>query len=556
MEEWFDKAIIYQVYPKSFKDSNGDGIGDIRGIIEKVAYIKSLGVNTIWVNPMYVSPQVDNGYDVSNYFAIDESMGTMEDFEELVKVVHDHGMKIIMDFVLNHTSDQHPWFQDAKNNPHSLYRNYYLWSKGKNGSEPNNWGSFFGGSVWSRVHKNDSEYYFHLFNKHMPDLNWKNPEVQQSVTDIAKFWVAKGIDGFRLDAFIHISKADFNQDYISHEKHPLAEPYYANRSEVQSYLRYFTSELRKEKPDIYILGEASSADINLALDYSNPQSNLCDQVITFRLFADKLKNPIVNLPSEFQPVTLDVQLFKKQMAEWQANMEGICYPTLYWSNHDTARLISRYGDSDYPINSAKALATVLYLQRGVPIIYFGEELGMQNAYLDRFEQFEDQNVDDFANIALKNGISKNKILNMLNSTHKMSARNVMHWSKKDNFGFSNHDPWIGGKSTDVNVDEEDSQSDSVLNYYRELLKIKQSNLYSIGKETIDNCEDPIFSFSRSYNNYEAKVIVNLSCDSQQYQLDNEMKNGKRILSEGQLQIKNGNIQLGPWSSIIIESKEK
>lgn len=194
MDKWFNKAIIYQVYPKSFNDTNNDGVGDIKGIIDKIGYLKSLGINTVWLNPIYISPQIDNGYDVSNYFAVDSSLGTMKDVETLIATLHNNGMKLIMDFVMNHTSDQHPWFKDAIQNPDSIYRNYYLWAKGKKDKKPNNWGSFFGGSVWEKVPQSD-DYYFHLFDKHMPDLNWKNPEVQKAVTDIAKFWVKKGIDG-------------------------------------------------------------------------------------------------------------------------------------------------------------------------------------------------------------------------------------------------------------------------------------------------------------------------------------------------------------------------
>ena len=250
MKHWYDNAIIYQIYPKSFQDTNGDGIGDLNGIKKRIPYLKSLGVNAIWLNPVFVSPQIDNGYDVSNYFAIDPQMGTMADMESLIHELHKNGIHLIMDFVLNHTSDQHPWFQDAISDPESIYRDYYIFA-GHDNQRPNNWGSFFGGSVWEKDPAKTGQFYFHLFDKRMPDLNWKNPEVRHAMLEIAEFWLEKGIDGLRLDAFIHIAKADLRQNFPTKnndDKPVIAEPFFANLPQVQEWLRPFCERIKQDYP--------------------------------------------------------------------------------------------------------------------------------------------------------------------------------------------------------------------------------------------------------------------------------------------------------------------
>ena len=268
MNTWYDQAIIYQIYPKSFQDSDGDGIGDLNGIRQRIPYLQDLGINAVWLNPVFVSPQVDNGYDVANYYAIDERMGTMADMQALIHELHEAGIRIILDFVLNHTSDQHPWFQDASRNVKSIYRDYYIFS-GHHHKRPNNWGSFFGGSVWSPDPAGTGQSYFHLFDQHMPDLNWANAEVRRAMGDVAEFWLNKGIDGLRLDAFIHIAKVDLAQNYptLESQQEPvIAEPFFANLPNVQRWLRPFCAQIKADFPNTFILGEAASANVNLAVD--------------------------------------------------------------------------------------------------------------------------------------------------------------------------------------------------------------------------------------------------------------------------------------------------
>lgn len=311
MDRWYEKAIIYQIYPKSFKDTNNDGIGDLRGITEKLDYIQKLGANTIWLNPIFVSPQIDNGYDVSNYFAIDPHLGTIEDFQEMVHQIHKRNMHLLLDLPINDTSDQHPWFQDAITNKESIFREYYIWRE-NDGKRPNNWGSFFGGSVWEPDPNGGSEYYCHVFDKKMPDLNWRNPEVRKSMADIAKFWVDKGVDGFRLDAFIHIAKANFGQNILNTSaEFPVDSSFYANLPEVKDYLCDFIKSVKAYKSDVFFLGEASSADAYQAAEYTRPNQDGCDAVVTSDNYGEIYPLADPEIPMFFQPRQLDISRLKQ-----------------------------------------------------------------------------------------------------------------------------------------------------------------------------------------------------------------------------------------------------
>ncbi|AUH35907.1 alpha-glucosidase [Lactiplantibacillus plantarum] len=515
MESWHANQVIYQIYPKSFQDSNEDGVGDIQGIIQRIPYLKSLGITTIWLNPIYVSPQVDNGYDVSNYYAIDETLGSMADVDLLIKRLHIEGMHLIMDFVMNHTSDQHPWFKDAIQHPHGLYRDYYLWANAKGDGYPNNWGSFFGGSVWSIDPGTTDQYYFHLFDRHMPDLNWHNPEVRNSMLEIAKYWIEKGIDGLRLDAFIHIEKANFNQDVPNDSNKPvIAEEFYAHLPRVQTYLKQFCAQLRAIKPDIFILGEAASASPELLMEYSRPVNGECDAVITFKSLVDKVENPDIKLPTTFQLKQLDIEGMKRQLATIETKLADVSLPVLYWSNHDMARLASRYASKCYRLQSLKCLATMLYLQRGIPIIYYGEEIGMQNLSQEQPIDFCDQTVIEFYKQALKQGYSHDDTMRMLNHTHKIPARGGMQWDlQQTNAGFSEHVPWLDGTTIAVDVATEQTDPHSLLSYYRTLIKLKKTELFTDGIEIIENTTKGVFQFTRQLGRSVAVVTCNLTDQS-------------------------------------------
>lgn len=505
------RRIVYQIYPKSFYDSDQDGIGDLKGITAKLDYLKALGVNTLWLNPIYVSPQIDNGYDVSDYYQLDPTFGTWDDFAELVKQVHAKGMELILDLVLNHTSDQHPWFKEALKDKQSKYRDYYIWQEAPAGKLPNNWGSFFGGSVWQADPTTKNNYYFHLFAKEMPDLNWKNPAVREEMYQVAKFWLAQGIDGFRLDAFIHIAKADLAQNVLTDSDSPqIAEMFYANLPAVKTYLAEFIGRLRQEKPDIFILGEAASADIDLAVTYTTPEKKACDTVVTFRYFTDDESYLDQELPRIGQLLPLDLKAFRTNMLEWQKRLEGVSYPTLYWSNHDLPRIVTRFAPKKAPEKAAKMLATLMYLQRGIPCIYYGEELGMRSAFLPDLASFEDEQIIDFATKAQAKGKTPEEILKMASQAHKMAARTPLRWDDSDFGGFSSVLPWKWGQETSASIKAQMADEKSVLSFYQQVLALKQTDLFIDGRFILENTEPELYVYRRILAGKEALVLCNLS----------------------------------------------
>lgn len=505
------ERIVYQIYPKSFYDSDQDGIGDLKGITAKLDYLKALGVNTLWLNPIYASPQIDNGYDVSDHYQLDPTFGTWADFSELVEKAHTKGMELILDLVLNHTSAQHPWFQAALKDKNSKYRDYYIWQKAPTGKLPNNWGSFFGGSVWQADPTIKNNYYFHLFAKEMPDLNWKNPAVREEMYQVAKFWLDQGIDGFRLDAFIHLAKADLAQDVLTDSNTPqLAEMFYANLPAVQTYLAEFIGRLRQIKPDIFILGEAASADIDLAVAYTTPVEKACDTVVTFRYFTDDESYLDQTLPRIGQLLPLDLKAFKVNMLEWQKRLEGVSYPTLYWSNHDLPRILTRFSPEKAPKEAAKMLATLMYLQRGIPCIYYGEELGMTSALLPDLASFEDEQIMDFAKKAQAKGLKQKQIMEKASQAHKMAARTPLRWDDSSFGGFSTVLPWKWGQEKSASIKAQMADKESVFSFYQQVLALKQTKLFIEGRFILENTRPELYVYRRILAGKEALVLCNLS----------------------------------------------
>ncbi len=554
MAHWYDHAIIYQIYPKSFQDSNNDGIGDLNGIRKRIPYLKSLGINAVWLNPVFVSPQVDNGYDVSNYFAIDEHMGTMDDMDNLIKDLHKAGIHVIMDFVLNHTSDQHPWFQDAIKDPHSIYRDYYIFA-GKNNQRPNNWGSFFGGSVWSKDPAGTGQFYFHLFDKRMPDLNWKNPEVRHAMLGIAEYWLGKGIDGLRLDAFIHISKADLRQNFPTDDNSDqpvVCEPFFANRPQVQEWMRPFCEKIKQDYPDALLLGEAASANVNLAVDYTAKRNHLMDSVITFRYFTEDQNSVDPSFSAQYQPKKFDFTAFKQNQTVWQQTLSGISEPTLYWGNHDMARLATRIAKNK---TQAESLAMLMYLQRGIPVIYYGEELGLKNLHFDNVAEFEDQTVEPWLKDAERAGKSEKEALTMVSDTHKLPARGPMPWNSEKGHGFSKHEPWLTGKAqSDANVADEMTDSDSMLNFYQRMLKLKKTNLFEDGNYYLLPTDKNSYVYERDLDDQSAIVAVSLSAKKVRVDIPKEYT--KENLAAGKYQLDDGKLTLMPYSGVVLQKKEE
>ena len=551
MRHWYDHAIIYQIYPKSFQDSNSDGIGDLNGIRKRIPYLKELGINAVWLNPIFVSPQVDNGYDVSNYFAIDPKMGTMEDMDNLIKEMHEAGIHVIMDFVLNHTSDQHPWFQDAIKNPESIYRDYYIFA-GENNQRPNNWGSFFGGSVWEKDPAGTGQFYFHLFDKRMPDLNWKNPEVRHAMTEIAKYWLEKGIDGLRLDAFIHIAKADLRQNFPvdSKDKEPvIAEPFFANLPQVQKWMRPFCEELKQDYPDALLLGEAASANVNLAVDYTNKDNHLMDSVITFRYFTEDQSKIDPSFLNNYQPKPLDWVKFKQNQTIWQQTLSGISKPTLYWNNHDMARLATRIAKND---TQARSLAMLMYLQCGIPIIYYGEELGMRNLQFENVNDFHDDTVKEFVKSAEKAGVTSKEALLMASKTHKLPARGPMPWDNERNNGFTDKEPWIKGKKLDeINAADEIADDSSMFNFYKKLISLKKEQLFQDGNYYLWSTSDGSYVYERNLKDKKALIAVSLSQEPIEIEVGKEFSSER--LSAGEYDLTAGKLRLEPYAGVVLEN---
>ena len=551
MRHWYDQAIIYQIYPKSFQDSNSDGIGDLNGIRKRIPYLKELGINAVWLNPIFVSPQVDNGYDVSNYFAIDPKMGTMEDMDNLIKEMHEAGIHVIMDFVLNHTSDQHPWFQDAIKNPESIYRDYYIFA-GENNQRPNNWGSFFGGSVWEKDPAGTGQFYFHLFDKRMPDLNWKNLEVRHAMTEIAKYWLEKGIDGLRLDAFIHIAKADLRQNFPvnSKDEEPvIAEPFFANLPQVQKWMRPFCEEIKQDYPDALLLGEAASANVNLAVDYTNKDNHLMDSVITFRYFTEDQSKIDPSFLSNYQPKQLDWVKFKQNQTIWQQTLSGISKPTLYWNNHDIARLATRIAKND---TQARSLAMLMYLQCGIPIIYYGEELGMRNLQFENVNDFQDDTVKEFVKSAEKAGVTSKEALLMASKTHKLPARGPMPWDNERNNGFTDKEPWIKGKKLDeINAADEIADDSSMFNFYKKLISLKKEQLFQDGNYYLWSTSDGSYVYERNLKDKKALIAVSLSQEPIEIEVGKEFSSER--LSAGEYDLMAGKLRLEPYAGVVLEN---
>ncbi|WP_416353149.1 glycoside hydrolase family 13 protein [Agrilactobacillus fermenti] len=547
--DWHQNQVIYQIYPKSFYDYDQDGVGDLQGIIAKLDYLKTLGVTTLWLNPIFVSPQRDNGYDVSNYFAIDPMFGTMADFEALVAAVHERGMYLILDFVLNHTSDQHPWFLDACRSRDSPFRDYYIWADGQGDREPNNWASFFGGSVWQKEPQTQ-QYYFHLFNQQMPDLNWRNPEVRQAMLEIAEFWVDKGIDGLRLDAFIHIAKAALDQDYPGLEDQlTVAEFYVANLPEVNQYLEAFVSALKRKQPDLFILGEAASADTTLLAQYTDPTRSRCDAAVTFRTLVDR---PIVedrDLPFRVQRKEIDVLEMQQQFAAISAQVPAP--PVLYWNNHDMARTVDRYpmfGDkNDY----LAAMAMAMYLQRGIPIIYYGEELGQAGEVFDNLNDFEDIVSLNWIMQDPRMSLSPTEFLAHLNRVHKMTARGAMHWAPGEYHGFSQTRPWKIGVTTEGTADvvTESKMPHSLLHFYQQLLQLRQQKIFVQGAQYFMMVPKDVYAYRRQCGQQQIAVVANLSGDAHEVTLPSVAK--EIWLQRGEAIIDGQKIKMAPVSCLAV-----
>lgn len=508
MEEriWWKEAVCYQVYPRSFNDSNQDGIGDINGIREKLDYLKDLGIDVIWVSPIFKSPNDDNGYDISDYQDIMDEFGTMEDFDLLLKETHDKGMKLILDLVINHTSDEHPWFIESKSSKDNPKRDWYIWKEGQQGKEPNNWGSIFNGSVWEQTPETD-EYYMHIFSKKQPDLNWENEQVRSALYNMVNWWFNKGIDGFRVDAITHIKKSFDEGDLQYSNDNTTFKPAferYTNRPGILEYL----SELRDQTFnhfDIMTVGEANGVTPENAEDWVGFDHGIFNMIFQFEHLG--LWNT--------EETGFDVIQYKEIMTKWQNQLESKGWNALFIENHDQPRLVSTWGDDErYWYESATSHATNYFLQKGTPFIYQGQELGMTNYPFESIYEFDDIAIKNEITLKQIKGESTEGLLETHRKVSRDNSRTVMQWDTTKHAGFSDVEPWfhVNPNYKQINVESELEDEYSVLNYYKRLISLKKSkDVFNYGVYQLIDKEHPqIYSYKRTLLSDEVIIMSNLT----------------------------------------------
>lgn len=526
-QTWWKESIVYQIYPRSFMDSNGDGIGDIQGIISKLDYLKELGVNVLWISPMYQSPMDDNGYDISDYQAIYKDFGTMEDFDLMLSEAHKRGIKILMDLVVNHTSDEHAWFVESRSAKDNPYRDYYIWKDGKDGKEPNNWGACFGGSAWEYDAQTDM-YYLHLFSKKQPDLNWDNPKVRDEVFDMMNWWCEKGIDGFRMDVISMISKAsDFPDGKVEGGLYGDSSPYCVNGPHVHEYLQEMNKKVLS-KYDLMTVGETAGVTIEEAKRYARDDGKELNMVFQFEhvgIGDGEL--------GKWTTDRYDVVEFKKIMSKWQTELSGKAWNSLFLGNHDQPRSVSRFGDDrpEYRELSAKMLATCIHMMQGTPYVYQGEELGMTNAYFKDINDYRDiESLNIYKELTDAGLISKERMMDCLAARSRDNARTPMQWDDSENAGFTTGTPWLAVNRNypEINAKEQMEREDSVFHYYQKLIQLRKENpiiVYGDYKVyDIDN--DKTFIYTRSYEDQKLLIMLNFTNENQPVELPDALKTAK------------------------------
>lgn len=505
-KNWWKEVVAYQVYPRSFNDSNNDGIGDLPGVIEKLDYLKDLDIDVIWLSPMYKSPNDDNGYDISDYQDIMDEFGTMDDFDRLLKGVHDRGMKLILDLVVNHTSDEHPWFIESKSSKDNPKRDWYIWADPKDdGSEPNNWESIFNGSTW-QFDETTNQYYFHLFSKKQPDLNWDNPEVRESVFNMMNWWFEKGIDGFRVDAITHIKKTFEAGDLPVPEgkKYAPAFDVDMNQPGIQNWLQEMKDESLSQY-DIMTVGEANGVNPDNAEEWVGEDKGKFNMIFQFEHLGLWSTGD-----SQF-----DVKSYKEVLNRWQKRLEGIGWNALFIENHDQPRRVSTWGnDKDYWFESATSHAVVYFLQQGTPFIYQGQEIGMTNYPFESIETFNDVAVRNEYQIVKEQGGDVDQLLDKYRMENRDNSRTPMQWSDSTNGGFTEGKPWfpVNPNYKDINVAHQLEDEHSVLNFYKKLIQLKKSHeIYTYGQfDLIDAENENVFAYTRQLEGKTVVVAGNLT----------------------------------------------
>lgn len=546
---WWKESVVYQIYPRSFMDSDNDGIGDIKGITSKLDYLKNLGIDVIWLSPVFKSPNDDNGYDISDYEDIMDEFGTMSDFDELLSEAHNRGIKIIMDLVVNHSSDEHKWFVEARKSKDNPYRDYYIWRDGKDGSTPNNWDSIFSGSAWE-YDEETNQYFLHLFSKKQPDLNWENENLRQAVYSMMKFWLDKGIDGFRMDVCNLFSKAEGLPDIG--EEGP--EGIYMNGPKIHDYLHEMNKEVLS-KYDIMTVGETPGVSPKHARDYVGEDRDELNMVFHFELM------DLPNASDKFYKKPYKLTDIKNIFMKWYDGLENIGWNSLFMNNHDQPRMVSRFGnDSKYRIESAKMLATLIHTFKGTPYIYQGEEIGMTNICFDDIKKYRDIETINYYNEKIKNEDEKS-LIERIKITSRDNARTPMQWDNNLNGGFSKATPWIDVNPNykQINVKESLEDSNSIFNYYKELIKLRHNNdtiVYGDVKLIYPENES-IFAYTRNLEDEQLMVVLNFYKNEIDFKIPDNIDINKLeiILSNYKDKIiKNETIKLRPYEAIVYKVK--
>ena len=553
-KRWWKESVVYQIYPRSFCDSNGDGIGDLNGITGKLDYLKELGIDVIWLSPVYKSPNDDNGYDISDYQAIMDEFGTMEDFDRMLATAHEKGIKIMMDLVVNHTSDEHKWFIESRKSTDNPYRDYYIWRPAKeDGSLPNNWGSCFSGPAWE-YDKTTDMYFLHLFSKKQPDLNWDNPAVRQDVFDMMNWWLKKGVDGFRMDVISLISKEPGLPDKETGINGYATFNVSANGPHVHEYLQ----EMRQKalnNADTITVGECSGVTLEEAKKYARSDEKELNMVFQF----EHMDVDSDEKAGKWTTKKMDLRNLKKILTRWQKGLQDIAWNSLYWENHDQPRSVSRFGnDSDeYREISAKMLATCIHMMQGTPYVYQGEELGMTNCPFNTLNNFRDlESINAFHELTEQGKMTEEDMMAAIGYKGRDNARTPMQWDDSAYAGFSTATPWImvNPNYTKINAKDQINREDSVFKYYQKLIKLRHESeliVYGTYDLILDDDKD-IYAYIRTLGDEKLIVYCNFSENTREVELPEEFTNGKVLISNYIDAKVNHKITLRPYEAIVIQ----
>lgn len=553
-KRWWKESVVYQIYPRSFCDSNGDGIGDLNGITGKLDYLKELGIDVIWLSPVYKSPNDDNGYDISDYQAIMDEFGTMEDFDRMLATAHKKGIKIMMDLVVNHTSDEHKWFIESRKSTDNPYRDYYIWRPAKeDGSLPNNWGSCFSGPAWE-YDKTTDMYFLHLFSKKQPDLNWDNPAVRQDVFDMMNWWLKKGVDGFRMDVISLISKEPGLPDKETGINGYATFNVSANGPHVHEYLQ----EMRQKalnNADTITVGECSGVTLEEAKKYARSDEKELNMVFQF----EHMDVDSDEKSGKWTTRKMDLRDLKKILTRWQKGLQDIAWNSLYWENHDQPRSVSRFGnDSDeYREISAKMLATCIHMMQGTPYVYQGEELGMTNCPFNTLDNFRDlESINAFHELTEQGKMTEEDMMAAIGYKGRDNARTPMQWDDSAYAGFSTANPWImvNPNYTKINAKDQVNREDSVFKYYQKLIKLRHESeliVYGTYDLILDDDKD-IYAYIRTLGDEKLIVYCNFSENTREVELPEEFTNGKVLISNYIDAKVNHKITLRPYEAIVIQ----